>query len=268
MNQLQHRAFLARKRLVQFLRAPRKPDRPPQTIFVAGVQRSGTNMMMDVLERSLQTDVYHETDPRAFDAYEMRPMPVIRQLIRRSPAPFVVIKALCELQTLRALLDEFQPAKGVWVFRDYEDVVNSHLALWRKMPENIGKILQNRDRAAWRGRGMSDATLATVSALYHPGITNESACALFWYFRNVLFFEQNLDEDPRVRLVRYEDLVTQPNERFSQLFDFLGVEFTTRVASSVFASSVRKKDPPTIEQPIREICETLRERLVAAAHSH
>ena len=41
-------------------------------LFVGGVQRSGTNMLMDVLERSYETDVYHERDPRAFDGYQMR----------------------------------------------------------------------------------------------------------------------------------------------------------------------------------------------------
>jgi hypothetical protein len=177
----------------------------------------------------------------------------------------VVIKALCELQILRALLDEFEPAKAVWVIRDYEDVVNSHLVLWRKMPEKIGKIVANRDRAAWRGRGMSDDTLALVKSLYHSEISNASACALFWYFRNVLYFEQGLDKDPRVELVRYEDLVTQPNEKFSKLFEFLGIGYTPRVARKVFASSVRKKAPPTIEPAIQEICESLRARLFEVA---
>ena len=74
---------LALKHAVQRARARR--GGPPLTLLVAGVQRSGTNMVMDVLERSLETDVYHERDPRAFDNYEMRPLEVIRGLRARSP---------------------------------------------------------------------------------------------------------------------------------------------------------------------------------------
>ena len=66
--------------------AQRMTQKPSQklTVFVAGVQRSGTNMLMDALERSFETDVYHERDPRAFDNYLMRPPEVIARLHARS----------------------------------------------------------------------------------------------------------------------------------------------------------------------------------------
>jgi hypothetical protein len=252
-------AFLTGKDLVQ--RLTRRDPSAKQVVFVAGVQRSGTNMMMSVLERSLETDVYHERDPRAFDAYEMRPPEVIRDLIDRSPAPWVVIKSLCELQDIGTLLDGFAPAKAIWVVRDLDDVVNSHLQLWTGMPESIRRIVEEGDTAGWRGRGMSADTLSVLKDHYHPGLDNPSACALFWYFRNILFFEQNLDRDPRVRLVRYEHLVTNPHETFGSLFSFLGLRYTQRVSRRVFASSVRKANPPAIDPAIRLLCEDLNARL-------
>ncbi len=54
---------------------------PRLHVLVAGVQRSGTNMLMDVLERSWDTDLYHEMDVRSFDIYEMRPRSVIHALM-------------------------------------------------------------------------------------------------------------------------------------------------------------------------------------------
>src|SRR5688572_22752173 len=45
---------------------------PRLCVFVAGVHRSGTNMMMDILERSWETDVLHESDSRAFEDNLMR----------------------------------------------------------------------------------------------------------------------------------------------------------------------------------------------------
>ena len=83
-------------------------------VYVAGQQRSGTNMLMNVLDRHWRTDVYHETDARAFECYQMRDIEVIRALVKRSSARLVVFKALCELQRLRDLLDAFPKARALW----------------------------------------------------------------------------------------------------------------------------------------------------------
>ena len=231
-----------------------------QVVFVGGIQRSGTNMIMNVLERSYQTDVYHENDPDAFDAYELRPPTVIRRLVDASPAPTVVFKALCELQDMRALKTEFAPSKAIWMVRNYDDMINSHLRNWRGCPARIANIVTDRDSAGWRGRGMSDDTHALVASLHHTDMSDASAVALFWYFRNILFFEQDLDKDETVMAARYESLVTDPDREFARVFDFLGLDYSNFVARKVFASSVRKNPPPDIEPRIRALCESLTDR--------
>lgn len=265
LRRAERRTFLIGKSLLQRARRLAAAPGVRRTVFVAGVQRSGTNMMMDVLERSLDTDVYHERDPRAFDHYEMRPPEVIRRLIDHSPAPCVVVKALCELQHLGDLLDRFAPAQAVWVVREPDDVVNSHLKLWTGMPESIRRIVEDGDTAGWRGRGMSARTRDVLAEHYSPGLDNASACALFWYLRNVLFFEQGLDRDPRVRVVRYEDLVTDPQHTFAEVFRFLGLAYTARVSRRVFASSVRKTPPPAVDPGVRTLCDSLKDRFDRAA---
>ncbi len=242
-------------------------------VFVAGMQRSGTNMIMDVLERSYEADVYHERDPRAFDNYEMRDRAVIHRLAERSAAPVFVIKALCELQELRSLMDEFAPAKVVWVMRNYEDVVNSMLVSFRNQAKQVQRIVANRDdKGWWLGRGMSDETYALLKELVHADINDASASALQWYFRNVLFFEQGLDADPRVMAVSYESLVTDPQLQFKRIFDFLNLRFTPQVASIIFASSIRRRNPPEIEPAIRRVCEEMSARIsgvvVAGRNAH
>ena len=110
---------------------------------------------------------------------------------------------------------------------------------------------------------MSDATHARVRTLYHPEMTEASAAALTWYFRNVLFFETGLDRDARVRLVRYENLVTAPEEQFRTICGFLGIPFSPRISSIVTASSIRKNPPPTIEPSVRQVCDELANRFDA-----
>lgn len=236
---------------------------PRLHVLVAGVQRSGTNMVMDVLERSWDTDLYHETDVRAFDAYEMRPRPVIHALIERSPAPVFVIKALCELDQLKSLLDEFAPAKSVWMVRDYNDAVSSALVSFRNFAAQVGRIATDRNADGWRGRGMSDETHALVRSLYTAQMNDATAAALIWYFRNMLYFEQGLHHDQRVLLAHYENLVSEPQIAFPHIFNFLGLDYSPSVSRKVFASSIRRSSPPPIAEPVRALCQGLSTRLRA-----
>lgn len=259
-RRLEKRCTTFTKRAVQRARAVLGPQDEKQVIFVAAAQRSGTTMMMDVLDRSLDTDVIYESDRRAYRDFELRAPGDLEPVVSASPGDSVVFKALCELQDLRSLLDRFPFARAVWMLRDYHDVVNSHLALWTGMPDSIGKIVKDRDEAGWRGRGMSDRTHRIVRRVYHPGISNASACALFWYFRNRTFFEQDLERDPRVMPVRYENLVSRPEAEFGRLFDFLDLPYSPRLSKGVFRTSISKRPAPEIEASVRVLCDGLSNR--------
>ncbi len=237
---------------------------PRSYVFVAGMQRSGTNMLMEMLEWSRWTDVYHEFDNRAFDNYEMRPRGVIRSLATNSTAPFFVIKSLCELEQVRSLMDEFKPAKTLWLLRGYDDGVNSAIRSFGNFASQVRRLARDKSAADWRGRGMSDDTQHLLRQLAHPAMGEASAAALMWYYRNVLFFEQGLDRDPRVKLMRYEDLVGDPAEVMRETFEFLGVpNWSPWISRYVHVKSVGKSPRADIEPAVRELCQSLRDRFDA-----
>jgi len=269
LAELGRRLLILRKGLLHGLNAA-KNKKQQRVVFVAGVQRSGTNMMMDVLERSFETDVYHERDRRAFDNYQMRDVAVIRQLIAQSKAPCFIVKSLCELQNLSRLMDEYKidesrPAKIIWVNRHYFDVISSMLVSFKNQANQVKRIAEYRNSDGWLSEGLSDETYALIKELVHPDISDASAAALIWYFRGVLFFEQGFDSDPRVKLVQYENLVTEPQLEFARIFDFLGLDYSERVSSKVFASSVRRRSPPEIDVPILDLCASLADRFETVA---
>jgi hypothetical protein len=233
-----------------------------ETRLVAGAQRSGTNLVMDILEQSSTADVYHEHDPRAFDNYIMRPWPVIHTLRRQSKAPLFVIKALCESQHLPALLNEFAPAKAVWVIRHYHDVVNSMEISFPNTNLMIREIGIDRTAGGWRTEGMSDATYAIIQNLVaaNPEMTTASASALQWYFRNILLFEKNLHLNPDVQLLRYESLVTHPETVVKNLFHFFGLPYRPAVHYMISPTSVRKRAAPQLLPEIEQLCEALWDR--------
>lgn len=261
--------LVMRKNLMQMMNAKRNKAQQ-QVAFVAGVQRSGTNMMMDVLERSYETDVYHERDPRAFDNYQMRDFSVIHGLLQHSNAPCFIVKSLCELHDLTQIMNAFgevseRPVKTVWVNRHYNDVVNSMLVSFNNQAAQVKRIAHNRTSDGWLSGGLSDETFDLLKTLVHEDISDASAAALIWYFRGVLFFEQGFDNDPRVQLVQYETLVTEPQAEFARVFDFFGIDYSQRVSCKVFGSSVRRRNPPEIDEAVIELCEGLMKRFDVVA---
>ena len=178
---------------------------------------------MDVLDASADTQVFHETDPRAFERYEMRDLAVIRQLAQQCPAPVFVIKALCELDRIKPLMDAFTPAKTLWVVRDWRDSVNSAIKSFGNFVPQWKRLAQG-DADDWRGRGMSARHARIARCVVPPGRHEAEGAAMMWFYRNALFFEQQLAADPRVRVVFYEDLVQHPMREVAAVYDFLGLQ--------------------------------------------
>lgn len=230
-------------------------------LFVAGMQRSGTNMTMEVIEQSTETDVYHEYDLRAFSNYEMREPATIRQLTDASRARLFVIKSLCELQDLDHLMQQLAPAKTVWIVRHYEDVINSMLRSFQNMTAQVQRIAAEKGyQDEWLARGMSEDTYDIVRRFSDKGLSDAEASGVQWYFRNVLFFEQGFDHNPHVLLVFYEDLVTQPVQEFERIFQFSEIQFETKFTSRIFAHSIRKNRTPDIAPEVKQLCKELYER--------
>lgn len=235
-------------------------------LFVAGMQRSGTNMLMETLEWSRHTDVYHETDKRTFDNYQMRSPEIVRRIAQRSPAPLFVIKSLCELDRLRALMNEFSPAQALWMLRNVDDTVNSAVRSFGNFGHQVMRLARDKSAAEWRGRGMSDETQAHLRRLVHPAMNEASAAALMWYYRNVLFFEQGLEQDDRVRVISYERLVGDAQRALQGIFAFADLpDWSPWISRFVHIRSVGKSPAADIEAPVRELCTALQRRFEGLA---
>lgn len=255
---LESLGWIRYKRLKHYL----SPAKQSLVVFVAGAQRSGTNMLMDCLDWSGETDAYHESDPRAFRNYQLLPRDVIHSLVESSSFPCVPIKALCEAEQILELLDEFKPAKAIWVIRDFRDTVNSAIRNFPDFTDRVREIAEDpRSAPGWFARGISDQTLSLIRKLNYPDMNSASASAIRWYIRNVLYFEQGLERDDRVMLVRYSDLVTNPVDTLRSIFSFAGLgDFSPFITRKVHAKSIKKNPEPGIHPEIREVCMSLQDR--------
>ena len=225
-------------------------------IFVVGAQRSGTNMFMETVDRSPQVWTYNEGSRVAFRDYRLRSAERTARLVRRSPARSVVFKPLCDSHLTDRLLEQQPGSKAVWLYRSYADVINSGLRMWGGNERAIRWITEGRWLdLGWRGERLSLEALDLVEQHYRAGLSPQEATALFWYLRTGFFFELGLYRDPRVLLVRYEDLVGEPERSFGRCFAFLGCELELEWLSDVVVSSVGKHDPPPLKPAIQALCE-------------
>jgi hypothetical protein len=221
-------------------------------------------MLMDIFEASYETDVFHERDHRAFEKFIMRPPAVIHSLVERSNATVVVVKALHEADRIQKLMAEFAPAKALWMVRYYGDSVNSHLKRWPGTRNLIEKVVSDRNSAGWRTAGMTDETYRLVCELYRRELTPASAHALFWYYRNQLFFDQGLDRETDVMVVEYEELVREQHY-LDRIASFMGITPTDRMRRIAHRESVRKDAFPDIAPDVKALCDAMQARLSLVA---
>lgn len=258
---LETKAWLAWKRFAQRT-TPFIGEK--KCILIPGMQRSGSKLLVRVFEWSQATDCYPEEDKRAFDFYQMRNTDRIRHLIKESPAEFFVIKSLCESDQTRILMEYFAPAKAIWIWRDFRDCVNSCIRNFNGFSAWAQTIKEHRLMAGWRGRGMSDETWELLKRFSHLGMNEATGAALQWYYRNVLFFEQALQDDSRVMTVRYEALVSQPEETAASIFAFAGITgFSPWSVRKIHARSIRKNAAPPIAPEVFQLCMGLQDRFNA-----
>jgi hypothetical protein len=243
-------------------------NRQRSTVFVVGCQRSGTTMLLNVLGKSAECRVYHEAkNSPAYDYCRLQSNETVKSLIQNSYKPIVVFKPVLDSQHTDRFLDIYPNAKAVWMYRDYRDVVNSAVKKWQGDQKDImygiaGGIQRDpkHHQHAISDR-MSDETVILVKKLCNPGMSPEDGAALLWYVRNLIYFDLGLDKDPRVLLVRYEDLVTKPQKYFSRIFDFVGCDFDQKYVGNIFDTSVKKNAVPAINADVELHCREMAQRL-------
>jgi hypothetical protein len=249
-------------------------------VFLVGVQRSGTNMLVRGLETSPSFDVCNENDKRAFVRFRLRPVRELRSLVQSNGHRAVLFKPLAESHRIVELLDTLgtpTPPKAIWAYRAVDGRVRS--AVTKFGPNNLlalRAIAEDRHDRDWSVDGPAQEIVDTIRDGLSPENTElvrsfdydrldaEAGAALFWYVRNSLYFELGLHRRDDVMISSYERIVTEPEPTMRTLCRFLGVPFTDDLIAHV---DTRSATPPRLTLPdeIRRRCDDLEIRLGAAA---
>jgi hypothetical protein len=234
---------------------------PKVPVFLFGEMRSGTNMLLDCFDASPATEIFNETDDRAFEDYELRQPVEIGRLIDSSQASHVVFKPTADGNTADAIMNRHDRSRGIWIYRHYVDAVNSATERWVQHNEYIRLILEEPQKAKWRARNLSRSQIEMLRSHYSRNLSEQSARALIWFLRNSFYFECGLDHRSDVHLIKYERAVQFPDRYVRRAFEHCGLRFESSYTQAMFESSVGRLKKPEIDAQIEELCLRLLEKL-------
>jgi len=233
-------------------------------IYILGVQRSGTNMLLGAFAKAPETEIHNESmNSRAFSVWTLRGDDVVRSLIESSRHRCIIFKPLVDIYRVVHLMEGLGvPSSGraIWIYRDFADRVRSVYGNWPDSPGEYGLRIATGYRN-WETAGLTEETLSIIDRLDAETMTPASGAALFWYLRNSLFFDLQLAPRPDVALISYDTFIVDPAPLMAQLCDFAGVRFRSEMVSGI----ARRPPPVSIEieidPVIADACDVLRRRL-------
>jgi hypothetical protein len=243
-------------------------------VFLVGLQRSGTNMVVRGLERSPEFEVHNENDRDLFFRYELRSIERVRSTVQQSHARFVLFKPLCDSHRVDVLLGRLgtvMPPRAIWAYRGVEGRVRSSLSKFRDHNLVVlSDIAAGRSMERWQAQGIRPDTMELIRSFDWTRMTPASAAALFWYVRNRPLFDLGLTDRPDLVVISYRDLVKMPREAFEPVVNLLGLHWDDALVSHIDGRDASARPRPTldIDPRLRAICGDLEDRLDEVAADH
>ena len=190
------------------------PPGAARPVFVVGVQRSGTNMLLRGLGNAPEVEVHNENDRRAFERYKLRGPHTVAGLVDRSRHSHVLFKPLCDSHRTDELLALRDPDAG---HGRSGPTATSTAGSAPRSPSSAtatgrccGEFAAGVNTSRWHVQRISPESAAFVRSFDYDTMTAESGAALMWLIRNRLFFDLGLDRRADVHLVSYNSFLADP----------------------------------------------------------
>ena len=267
-DQLDPRARLASARQRQEWRRTH-PIAPGSTtpILLVGLQRSGTNMVARALEANPEFEVRNENDGAAFDRFRLRPIPQVHELIGRSRQRFLVLKPLIDSHRVDELLDGLggtSPGRALWTYRRVDGRVRSALSKFGDQNLLVVRaIAEGRGADLWQAQRLSADSRKLIEALDPAGLSMETAAAVIWYIRNVLYFELGLESRDDCLLVSYDRMLDDAEGEVRRICGFLDTELQPAMIEGIARRGAGAPEELALDPAVRKMCSDLERRLEA-----
>jgi hypothetical protein len=263
-----HKLFLKNKKKIYH---SLKSQTVQQSIlFIAGCQRSGTSMLLNAFDRDLNTRCFGEfsdlTSNDATGRIRLNSLDLIKDEFSKVKISLIVVKPLVESQNLPELLDYFDHSRAVWMFRNYKDVALSNINRFgiTNGLKDLRPIV-NWESNNWRAEKVSEHVRETISKHFSEDMNPYDAAVLFWFARNSIFFDRELDKNPKVMLCAYEDLVIDPEKHVRNIYQHVGRDYPEmNITAEIHTKSRNKGKDLGLSWEVQQLAEELQDKLESA----
>lgn len=231
-----------------------------KAVYILGAQRSGTTLLLDCLDRSMEIEVLGESS-KAMLNYRITKDGALKKLISSSQHKAIVFKPLTDSHRARDFLGLSANSVAVWAYRRVEDRANSAVAKFGDHNLQILRDFANGDSLdTWQAKGLTDENLSLIRSYDVSDMSPHDAAALFWYIRNSLYFTNKLEELDNVLPLAYEDLVAEPRKTMQGICRFVDCRFSERMIRNIHAKSVGR-ERSNLRENIQSLCFPLYDKL-------
>ncbi len=238
-------------------------------VFIVGVQRSGTNMLARGFEANPAVEVHNENDRSAFHQYRLRDERTVGDIVNASRHRYVLFKPLCDSGRIAAVIDRLpvvSQSRAIWAWRDVDDRARSAVAKFGDANRRALQMIASGTGATpWQAVGLSESSIALIKEFDYSTMESHEAACLFWYVRNRMLFEQNLDKRPDFLVSSYSSLVADPETTIRALCAFVGLPWSPEMTAGIEPRTPRDRDPLPMSSRIRDLCDELTDMLERAS---
>jgi hypothetical protein len=227
-------------------------------------------MLLSTFERDMRTRVFGEISKltgnpgRPDNLRRLKPLPEVARLLALEKASIIIAKPLVDSQNILELLDYFPGARAIWLYRGYKNVAYSNIKLFgaESMMKNLSPLFADPPIEHWAIEGASAETKRIIHHYFSETMPPFDAAALFWYMRNMLFYELAQDQNSRVFLCQYEAIAAEPGQVMSQIYRFLGCRYPANgMVKGIHDKAIRLEDEVELNPEIDRLCASLLHRL-------
>ena len=243
-----------KKKIVSLIIQPKQSS----ICFIMGNQRSGTTMLMNMLHKHKDIEVFDESyNSPVFINYRLKQIDDIKKQIVKSKFKLVAFKPLADSHDAPFYVNALTNLKIIWCVRYYCDVANSHLRKFSDPNHALRKVMEGRSGGGWFQEGISNETLNILNSLNYKLLSEFDLACLIWWARNKLYFDNLLNKKSNCMVLIYERLVSNPAVECKKITRFLGLDYSPKMIKYIHSKSIQKNSYPKLNEEVEMLCEHL-----------
>lgn len=234
-------------------------------VFIFGCQRSGTTIIQKLISLHPGVKYHGEGDaPYFYSAsnekhHRIKPPAETTACLQQESIGVIAIKPLYESHLAAELIAHYPGSKGIWVFRHYLDVIDSHIHYYNQDAINYISPLFSTKKDSWLNEYITDEARDLIAQFSLDKLSGADAYGLFWVARNSLYW--HVKDGENILPVCYESLVKSPSEQISTVCKFLDLPFRKFYSRAIRSGAVSKQVDFTLHPAIEHACKDIYARL-------